>query len=180
MFLPRSTATLSRASARTLSVNCRKLSTVDIRGNGLRSIDERAFWNCALATIDLPASVESIGHGAFISQTLTAINVDANNTHYCSVDGVLYSADKQTLEAYPMGKVDTSYTVLPGTKAIADQAFRGGVGNRNVLAEVILPDGLESIGWRSFGQMYSLASIDIPDSVTTLGTYAFSSSPNLK
>ena len=160
--------------------NCRKLSTVDIRGNGLRSIDERAFWNCTLATIDLPASVESIGHGAFISQTLTAINVDANNAHYSSVDGVLYSADKQTLEAYPMGKADASYTVLPGTKTIADQAFRGGVGNRNTLAEVVLPDGLESIGWRSFAQMYSLASIDIPDTVTMLGTYAFSSSPNLK
>ena len=159
--------------------NCRKLSTVDIRGNGLKSIDESAFWNTVLTTISLPASVESIADGTFISQTLTSIDVAEGNTHYCTVEGVLYSADKQTLEAYPMGKTDASYTVLDGTKAIARQAFRGGVGNCSPLAEVVLPDGLESIGWRAFAQMYSLAEVDIPDSVTELGTYAFATCPNL-
>ena len=75
------------------------------------------------STVSIPASVTSIGQWAFqnkatddITSTnvITAINVDAANPNYCSVDGILYSKDMTTLIAYPAGKTATEY-VIPST-----------------------------------------------------------------
>ncbi len=75
------------------------------------------------STVSIPASVTNIGQWAFQNKStenitstnvITAINVDAANTNYCSVDGILYSKDMTTLIAYPAGKTATEY-VIPST-----------------------------------------------------------------
>lgn len=75
------------------------------------------------STVSIPASVTSIGQWAFQNKStedntstnvITAINVDAANPNYCSVDGILYSKDMTTLIAYPAGKTATEY-VIPST-----------------------------------------------------------------
>lgn len=56
-------------------------------------IDTLAFANCpSLTSVSIPATVTSIAADAFRSSTaLTQISVDAKNTAYQSVDGVLFS-----------------------------------------------------------------------------------------
>ena len=60
--------------------------------------------------------------------------------------------------------------VIPATvggyrvKAIADGAFE-----KSKLTDVIISDGIESIGWFAFGECPDLKSITIPSSVTSIG-----------
>ncbi|MDO4618141.1 MAG: leucine-rich repeat domain-containing protein, partial [Clostridia bacterium] len=48
------------------------------------------------------------------------------------------------------------------------------------LASINIPDGVTSIGYRAFYGCSSLASINIPDSVTRIGEYAFSGCTSLE
>ena len=77
----------------------------------------------AMATaVNIPATVVTIREGAFSATTaLTAITVDAANTVYSSVDGVLYDKAGTTLIFVParVTSVDISATVT----TIADGAF---------------------------------------------------------
>lgn len=155
--------------------NCRTLRYVGIEGNGLKAIDEQAFWYCyKLASISLPRTIESIGSGAFISETLERIDIGVGGSVYKSIDGVVFSADGTHLVCYPMGRKDAVYTVPVTVTHIDEQAFRGSHTDMgNALTEVVLPDGLTSIGWAAFRYAKSLERVSIPDSVTDLGTYAF-------
>ena len=54
---------------------------------------------------------------------------------------------------------------------IYDQAFI----NCRSLASVTIPDGVTSIGTNTFNSCYALASVTIPDGVTSIGTSAFGS-----
>lgn len=45
---------------------CSKLEIIEIRGNGLESIGQEAFWNCNnISSIDFPTSLKKIGNCAF-------------------------------------------------------------------------------------------------------------------
>lgn len=64
-----------------------------------------------------------------------------------------------------MGDITISDTVT----TIADYAFQGAA-----IDSITLGNSLEAIGKRAFGNIQVLASVDIPDSVTTIGEGAFS------
>ena len=67
--------------------------------------------------------------------------------------------------------------VSEGVKNIGNCAFYvdSGERERSQITEVILPQGLESIGSDSFGSN-NFSSIEIPDSVTTIAGFAFARS----
>ena len=84
------------------------------------------------STVSIPASVTSIGQWAFQNKStdditstnvITAINVDAANPNYCSVDGILYSKDMTTLIAYPAGKTATEYVIPSAVTEIKSRAL---------------------------------------------------------
>ncbi|MBP5275132.1 MAG: leucine-rich repeat protein, partial [Abditibacteriota bacterium] len=77
---------------------------------------------------------------------LKAIMVKKESAGFCSVDGVLYSADKKTLIRYPIDKNNVKYSVEPQTRNIASHAFAG-CGR---LKSVHLPDGDVSIAPDAF------------------------------
>lgn len=82
--------------------------------------------------------------------------------------GVTYSEDKTTLIK---GNPDIKeYTVLPQTKEIASLAWI----KMDKLEKIVLPDGLEEIGYGAFANCSSLHSITLPSSVTKLGGASFS------
>ncbi len=135
----------------------------------LEVIKSGAFDNCVwLKTLNVPASVKDIEPEVFsMNRNLTAVNVDANNKSYCSVDGVLYNKDKTEMIYYPIAKTDTSYTVQDGVKKIASRAFQA----FSSLDEVELPDSVESIGYRAF---YGCGvQVDIPENVKFIDEEAF-------
>ncbi len=94
-------------------------------GNRVTSVDPRAFYDCATVTaIQIPASVVEIGELAFAGcKNLVYISVSAQNTAYCDIDGVLYTADKRTLLLYPSMRAGSSASISSTVTKIAEMAF---------------------------------------------------------
>jgi hypothetical protein len=84
------------------------------------------FVGCSgLTIIAIPATVESIGAGAFSGcSALTSFDVDSSNPSFSSLDGVLLNKGQTNLIAYPVAK-SGAYRVPDGVTAIQDELFRG-------------------------------------------------------
>ncbi|MGN1017562.1 MAG: leucine-rich repeat protein, partial [Oscillospiraceae bacterium] len=117
--------------------------------SSVKRIGYCAFSECPmLKSISIPAGVETIEDGAFsICDGLSEIIVDENNEQYTSVDGVLFSKDKTTLISYPA--------------AIESDAYE-------------IPNGVTELSLRSFLGCTNIMSITVPQSVRTIGAWAFS------
>lgn len=150
---------------------CSNLTSVHI-GNNVNIIGGGAFRSCnSLTNIDIPASVTSIGLQAFAPcNGLTMIEVDANNTHYTSRDGVLFNDNLTELVQYPSGSPRTGYDISDSVTSIGDSAFYYCTN----LQSVDIPDSVTSIGENAFFYCPNFKSVDIPDSVTYVGLAAFS------
>ena len=148
---------------------CSGLTSVTIP-NSVTSIGGFAFSGCSgLTSVTIPNSVTSIGDFAFLSCSgLTSINVASGNTHYSSIDGVLYNYVQDTLIKCPGAK--TSVTIPIGVTFIGEQAFRGCRG----LTSVTIPNSVTSIGEVAFSGCSGLTSVTIGNSVTSIGDYVFS------
>ena len=149
---------------------CKNLTSVMIP-NSVTSIGNEAFIFCeSLTSVTIPNSVTSIGGGPFAGcDKLTEIRVSAGNTHFKSVDGILFTADGKTLIQFPAGKSLTKYTIPESVTSIGNKAFSW----CESLTSVTIPNSVTSIGYSAFWGCESLTSVTIPDSVTSIGDYAF-------
>ena len=85
--------------------------------------------------------------------------------------GVKYSKDWKRLLRAPED-LDGVYSIKKGVKIIANHAFSWCFYS---LKSIIIPDSVTSIGDGAFSECHSLKSINIPDSVTRIGYSAFKS-----
>ena len=138
--------------------------------NSVTSIGEYAFKNCTgLTSITIPNSVNSIGSRALAyCYSLKNIEVEANNSNYSDIDGVLFDKETSTLIAYPNAKGKV-YTIPNSVTSIGNFAFGGCTG----LASVTIPNSVTSIGEYAFKGCRGLTSVTIPNSVTSIGESAF-------
>ena len=147
---------------------CSSLANVELSPN-TAGISYRAFVKTALKTITLPASVESIEPTAFVELPLQSYDVNEDNPYFCSVDGVLYSKDKSTLEAYPLMR--GNYTVPDGVIMIDNGAFYT-VDNGTCV--VNLPESIRTISERAFFTPRKNLTLNVKKGLSFIDVFAFS------
>ena len=146
--------------------------------NAVTSIGVSAFAGCNNVTdITLGSSVAKLGTGVFTGCSLLSnIIVDANNTVYSGINGVLFSKDQLTLIQYPLGR-SGDYQIPTQVKTIGTSAFSSCIG----LKSVTIPQAITSIQATAFANCSGLTSVTIgqADSISTvvvsIASNAFSS-----
>lgn len=139
---------------------CEKLQSIEIP-DSVVSMGKSVFYrDKSLTSLRIPASVEELTGGMFQNcQSLKEIIVDEQNTHYCSVDGVLFDKSMKTLISYPPGKTDAEYDVPEGVDVIGEWSFAScGCYSppgqtyviNNGFQKLILPGSLRTISENAF------------------------------
>lgn len=132
----------------------------------LTKIGKEAFYACSLLTeVTLPKKLINIGEDAFgACKALKEIKVEAGNTAFTSIDGVLFNKEKTTLLTFPFANT-ANYQVPVGTTKIAPSAF----SECNKLASIQFPNTLIEIGSEAFYKCLKLENITFPNSITAVG-----------
>ena len=174
---------------------CSSLTSVSIP-DSVTQIGGRAFYGCSgLTSINIPDSVTSIGWGAFrgcsgltsvtIGDSVTSIGGDAfsdcsglTSVYYtgdiagwCGIEFVGYNANPlyYAHKLYINNTLLTDLVIPDGVTSIGNYAFSGCRG----LTSVSIGSGVTSIGDYAFNGCSGLTSITIPDSVINIGSGAF-------
>jgi hypothetical protein len=127
------------------------------------------------ADVIIPSTVAQLDVTVLNKDTqIMSISVDENNPYLCSVDGVLFSKDMETLIRYP-SLVKGDYTVPEGTKNIEDGAFF----RNKEMTSVTFPEGTEIIRDGALCRCDSLETVNLPSSISYIGNHAFTNSDKL-
>ena len=174
---------------------CTNLKTISINEtSNLQKMYNTAIDNCSsLESLYLPSKLSSLpsyNHApmAFSGlSSLTEIKVAENNANYSSESGVLFNKDKTTILKYPINRivgywagpywntyVPYTYTIPDTVKLIGYGAFAG----TSNLKQVIIPNSVTSMNPSAFSNT-GLTSIELPESISTIGITAFAGCENL-
>ena len=162
--------------------NCTWIESVKVN-SGITEFGKYAFYNCtSLASFDIPDTVVSLGDSAFHCCTsLTSIDVPDSVTtigayafaECLSMTEAHLSDELTELSASMFLGCGNLETVNFPAKLTAIGAFAfsncSSLGN----SDLVIPDGVTSIGEHAFLKCGTITSITVPDSVQTIGDGAF-------
>ena len=135
--------------------------------NSVTSIGGSAFSDCTgMTSITIPNSVTSIGISAFFRSGLGSVTIPSSVTSI-GVNAFGYCSD---LISIVVESGNTRYDSRDNCNAIIEKASNTLIaGCKNT----IIPNSVTSIGDYAFSYCYSLTSVTIPNSVTSIGRSAF-------
>lgn len=120
---------------------------------GITSIADETFYNCRkLTKVTIPDSITSIGEDVFLECRSFEDIYITDISAWCGISCAYWGSKPGSYNLYL---------------------------NNELVTELIIPDGVTSIGNRAFSGCKSLTKITIPDSVTSIGSYAFDGCSNL-
>lgn len=150
-------------------MSCSNLTEVTIEAVGIGSIGAAAFQNTEkLTTIEIPASVTTIGVLAFSGSGITSFTVAKGNSSFKTDDSgkALLTNEDKTLFAFAPSATG-SYTIPSGVITIDSYSFY-----RTALTSIEIPSSVTTIGEGAF-ESSALTSLVIPEKVETIGEMAF-------
>ena len=154
---------------------CTGLTSVSIP-NSVTNINYWTFSGCnKLTSITIGSSVRSIGYKAFENcSSLTKVIV-CNLTAWCGISFEGLGNDDNPLSCahhlYSDENTEIKNLVIPnGVTSIGESTFI----NCYSLTSVTIPNSVTSIGESAFSNCIGLTSVTIPNSVTSIGNGAFS------
>ena len=106
---------------------------------------------------------------------ITAIEADKQSKNYISVNGMLLTKDRKELIACPPGLSVLKCIVPTSVSVVQEGAFKNCAG----ISEIELPDSLSSIGAYAFSGCH-FADITLPKKVLSIGNSAFANNPSLQ
>ena len=151
--------------------NCSSLTSLTIP-NSFTSIEKSAFYECSgLTSVTIPNSVKSIGGSAFSGCSgLTSVTIpnSVKSIGEDAFDGCnsLTRVDINDLAAWCAISFGSS-TANPLWYA------HNLYVNEELVTDLVIPNGVTSIGNYAFQDCTSLTSVTIPNSVISIGEYAF-------
>ena len=150
---------------------CTDLMSVAI-GNSVTSIGEWAFYDCSgLTRVTIGNSVTSIGNYAFYGCSgLMSVTIPDSVT---SIGNESFRYCGRLTNIYYIGDV-ASWCEISGLGNLMSSARTLYIGGNKVEGDLVIPDGVTSVGDYAFYGCSGLTSVEIPDSVTSIGGYVFS------
>ena len=145
----------------------------------MTEIGGRAFSGCSsLTSITIPECVTSIGYYAFSGcSSLTSITIPEGVTE---IERDAFNGCS-SLTAVHISSVEAWYKISFNNVSSNPLHFAHNLYlNGELVTELVIPEGLTSIGEYTFNGCSSLTSITIPESVTEIGHSAFSGCVSLK
>lgn len=155
---------------------CDNLTSV-VLPSTLEFMDEGAIYACdGIKTIELPSSLRMVGGNPFsCCMNLSEVILAQDNPYFEMVDGILYGIEDQSVVCCPAVWPGTEIIIRDGTKIIHKSAF---CWSLNIEA-VRIPESVTSIGNYAFQGCQKLKSVNVPDSVNRIGNMVFYKCPNL-
>ena len=179
--------------------NCYSLTSVTI-GDSVTVIGEMAFYNCnSLTSVTIPDSVTSIGYNTFYDcSSLTSVHIGNGVTEIgnwafqgCSnLTSITIGNSLASIGEYAFLNSSITSVYISDVAAWCNISFNDSYSNplshagnlylnNELVKDLIIPDGVTSIGDYAFSGSGSLTSVTIPDSVISIGDCAFSSCNSL-
>ena len=151
---------------------CANLGSIDIP-DGVTEIGYGTFHSCnKLTSVRLPNSLTTIRSTAFHGTGLTKITIPANVTF---IDGMVFSGCPN-LEIIEISEGNRSYQFIDGNLLTADGTTLIACLNSRIDNSYKIPAGVRIIGQTAFLNCVNLTNIEISNSVTTIGGFAFAGS----
>ena len=144
--------------------------------DGVKLIDEQAFFSSSLSEINIPNSVTTINSSAFAFAGLTSLTLPNALTRISSqtfrntkIRSLIIPPSVTIIEYSAFSEVPLTSLVIPNTVTeIGGNAFE-----QSKLVSVTIPDSVRVLGYSVFKDNTSLTSISLPDGLAQIGIPAF-------
>ena len=149
--------------------NCAELTSVVIPAN-VESIGENAFVKTGLTSVSFASGskLEVINSGVFAKTKLTAITLPASLKSIGTGAFSLYYLDNGAAHFDPSPLKSVDFSECVNLESIGDDAF-----NKCPLTRLVLPDSVRSIGMGSFRHSALSGTLELPKRLSLIGKYAF-------
>lgn len=121
-----------------------------IMEEGVEELGDCVFANMVFKKIIIPSTVKKMGENPFCNclaiDESSGILISPDNKNFSFIDGVLFDLDESRLVYYPHEIREKTYQIPVGTRIIGAYAFSG----CSFLEEIVIPNSISTIGEYAF------------------------------